>query len=425
MLAIEVDFLTGRYHANPWGRHVNEGVAEWPPSPWRLLRALAASWRLHQAPQPSLFQKLISRLASAAPQLHLPPACPGHTRHYQPEEDERRLSLDAFTTVQAPVCFVWPDLILTQPQEQMLDLLLSGLAYFGRSESLARFQRCPPPSTVQVKPLEEGQEQERLVALFCPDPEVTVDQLLFSTAHIRKQRWSRAPGSRWVTYRWSEAQGPRESTVRLSLLVYNLAGKRLRWEQTLRLAHQVRGAILALGDVSPTLLGKVQGEARQDGHAHLHVLPDGDVGAPGPSRLMLWAAEGFTSQDLALLETLRHIGSVRLRPCNSALVPGDLLGHATSWRSLTPYLCARHPRRGKDSPAEQLRNDCLLRGLPEPIITAIEGDGRKYEVRRGSLQAPPGRPTWFHMVFPVPVPGPLCLGASSHFGMGRFVPDPS
>ena len=33
-------FPWGRYHANPWGRHVNEGAVELPPSPWRLLRAV-------------------------------------------------------------------------------------------------------------------------------------------------------------------------------------------------------------------------------------------------------------------------------------------------------------------------------------------------------------------------------------------------
>ena len=42
---IKLTFPAGRYHATPWGRHVNEGVPEWPPSPWRLLRALVAVWK--------------------------------------------------------------------------------------------------------------------------------------------------------------------------------------------------------------------------------------------------------------------------------------------------------------------------------------------------------------------------------------------
>jgi len=45
MLIIELAFLNGRFHATPWGRHVNEGAPEWPPSPYRLVRALYDTWK--------------------------------------------------------------------------------------------------------------------------------------------------------------------------------------------------------------------------------------------------------------------------------------------------------------------------------------------------------------------------------------------
>ncbi|MFZ2345189.1 MAG: type I-U CRISPR-associated protein Csb2, partial [Candidatus Microthrix parvicella] len=43
-LNVQVSFPLGRYHATPWDRHVNEGAVEWPPSPWRMVRALIAVW---------------------------------------------------------------------------------------------------------------------------------------------------------------------------------------------------------------------------------------------------------------------------------------------------------------------------------------------------------------------------------------------
>ena len=46
MTVLELSFPAGRYHATPWGRHVNEGAVEWPPSPWRIVRALIATWYL-------------------------------------------------------------------------------------------------------------------------------------------------------------------------------------------------------------------------------------------------------------------------------------------------------------------------------------------------------------------------------------------
>ncbi|MFQ3651135.1 MAG: hypothetical protein SNJ75_12445 [Gemmataceae bacterium] len=41
-LSISIRFLTGRAHLHPWQTHHSEGRVEWPPSQWRLLRALVA-----------------------------------------------------------------------------------------------------------------------------------------------------------------------------------------------------------------------------------------------------------------------------------------------------------------------------------------------------------------------------------------------
>jgi hypothetical protein len=41
-LIISIRFLTGRAHLHPWQTHHSEGRVEWPPSQWRLLRALVA-----------------------------------------------------------------------------------------------------------------------------------------------------------------------------------------------------------------------------------------------------------------------------------------------------------------------------------------------------------------------------------------------
>ena len=45
MLDLEFFFPAGRYHSTPWGRNINEGVPEWPPSPYRLARALIDVWK--------------------------------------------------------------------------------------------------------------------------------------------------------------------------------------------------------------------------------------------------------------------------------------------------------------------------------------------------------------------------------------------
>ncbi|HXG68117.1 MAG TPA: type I-U CRISPR-associated protein Csb2, partial [Blastocatellia bacterium] len=83
MIAVRLRFLAGRFHATPWGRHVNEGAVEWPPSSWRFLRALTATY--YRAHQGAISHQQLTRILtelSTPPVFHLPPAATAHTRHY-------------------------------------------------------------------------------------------------------------------------------------------------------------------------------------------------------------------------------------------------------------------------------------------------------------------------------------------------------
>jgi len=91
--AIGFRFLAGRYHATPWGTHVNEAAVEWPPSPWRVLRSLIAIWHRKVDPQEVSEEELarvIERLAQHVPRYRLPPAVHTHSRHYMPTRKGRR-----------------------------------------------------------------------------------------------------------------------------------------------------------------------------------------------------------------------------------------------------------------------------------------------------------------------------------------------
>ena len=103
---LAIRFPLGRYHATPWDRSVNEGAAEWPPSPWRLLRALTATWHTRWPDLPAqVLDGLLSALGDP-PAYLTPPARPGHTRHYLPDLDHRKgetghtdLTLDPFLSL--------------------------------------------------------------------------------------------------------------------------------------------------------------------------------------------------------------------------------------------------------------------------------------------------------------------------------------
>jgi CRISPR-associated protein Csb2 len=154
----EFRFLAGRLHTTPWGSHVNEGVVEWPPSPWRLLRALLATWHLKATEQipVTVLRSLVGHLAAQPPRYQLPAASTGHTRHYMPFNEGRSEKttkiFDTFVAVEknTPLLVCW-DVELPAVERAALDTLLTRLAYLGRAESLVEAQLLPPDEIARFR----------------------------------------------------------------------------------------------------------------------------------------------------------------------------------------------------------------------------------------------------------------------------------
>lgn len=139
-------FPAGRYHATPWGHHVNEGLVEWPPSPWRLLRALIACgynagvWS-SQGLDP-LSRQLIEKLATVLPEYKLPSAVGAHSRHYMPlasldkGREKTALVFDTWAQISPDneLAIKW-NVDLTPEETSRLAELIGKLGYLGRSES--------------------------------------------------------------------------------------------------------------------------------------------------------------------------------------------------------------------------------------------------------------------------------------------------
>jgi CRISPR-associated protein Csb2 len=145
MTVLELRFPAGRYHATPWGRHVNEGAVEWPPSPWRIVRALIATWYLKARKDEEIPESTIRALAEALsqpPVFCLPRATTAHTRHYMPynegKNEKTTKVFDTFVHIsERDALFVAWDVDLPPEQLAALQTLAVRLGYFGRAESLA------------------------------------------------------------------------------------------------------------------------------------------------------------------------------------------------------------------------------------------------------------------------------------------------
>lgn len=173
-----------RYHATPWGHHVNEGLIEWPPSPWRLLRALIATgyttagWSEEDPPAEA--RALIEKLATVLPSYRLPEASGAHSRHYMPlarfknEREETTLVFDTWAQVDAAELAISWDVPLAERETEEFARLADRMGYLGRSESwvLARLASSdePVPDGWDCLPCDgspepgPGWEQIRLIA---------------------------------------------------------------------------------------------------------------------------------------------------------------------------------------------------------------------------------------------------------------------
>ena len=209
---LAIRFPLGRYHANPWDRAANEGASEWPPSPWRILRALIATWHTRWPDLPeSVIDGLLDALAEP-PSYRTPHVTTGHTRHYLPDLDHRRgepgrtdLTLDPFLAVdQNDELLVRWNADLPGEQRQALAKLVELIPYLGRSGV-----RCVRPGWRNVAPDETwwrpGASGSRQVRLLTATRPVSRAVLEASTAEIRRRRRTVPPGTAWISYAAGDA----------------------------------------------------------------------------------------------------------------------------------------------------------------------------------------------------------------------------
>ena len=161
MLVIEMRFPAGKYHATPWNRQVNEGAVEWPPSPWRILRALISTWyhKLETEIEENIILKIIEKL-STPPQFSLPQASLGHTRHYMPlYREATTMVIDTFAAIdsESRLIIAWSEVDLSSEEKSALSMLLDRMGYLGRAESWVEARLAEEaPVLVNCIPLQEG-----------------------------------------------------------------------------------------------------------------------------------------------------------------------------------------------------------------------------------------------------------------------------
>ena len=414
MLAVSLRFPAGRFHATPWGRHVNEAAPEWPPSPWRLLRSLLAVWKMRSAQLSEEQVRPVFEALASPPSFALPRATLGHTRHYmrwyKKGPRDQTLVFDSFVCVGrgGEVLVLWPDALLDPQQRALLARLLERLGYLGRAESWCEARLIGDElwkGRTNSRPLDDGEAPthgEELVRVLCPDPETAFSgehvraigkkkrpaydpawNLAIETAQLHAEKWSDPPGSRWLTYvRPSDCfhartptAGRRPARRKMQVARYALDSTVLPLATaTLPVAERARAALMACmpkyGDQrrpSRILSGKDAEGLPLVGHGHAYFLPADEDGDGRLDHLTVFAHDGFGDDEMRAIDHLRVLRPRGNEPEIRLLLLGTAqedqfqvppLGPARTWVSVTPFIATRHPKKNgvRRDPPELLQD---------------------------------------------------------------------
>lgn len=482
MIAIRIEFLAGRFHANPWDRGTNEDEVEWPPSPWRMLRALTAGWYRSGASERGLFLGVLDRLAEA-PLFELPRATSGHSRHYVPlggfknGKPEKTLVLDSFLTLERgtePVAVayaIWQNVDLSDAERALMERVCEAIGYLGRAESWASLSMTdfvPQSNTRQQVDLASrdatsGPVARRLAASPSLRGEGLLRSLSETTGAMRKAKRLVPKETVWVDYRLPPGflmvreqfttMNREEPDFGPTLLRFALQ----RGEHTvlppitdavfvadlMRKAAIKRFSTREGAPATSLLAGKSADGSKREGNDHPFFLPRDTSDRGVIDRIDVWFPQECRHREyLAVTNVGRVYDPVRYRDGFAVTFLGIVEPtRARTWKTATPLVLERFPKvRGSenpriiDSPQEQVEK-MLRRTFAQDAQVELWGRGdaivrsgghrtrldafKRFRIDKATAAPPVVGAT---ITFADEVPGPVVLGRMAHFGLGQFEP---
>lgn len=412
---IAVTFPMGRYHASAAGLAPNAGVVEWPPSAWRIMRALYSAWKTRcDDLDPLVVEQLLQKLSATLPEYYVDRRTgSGSTSHaMHPGNavyDSKTMVYDTFITCvrNQPALYVrWPDVLLGAEAREALGRLCASLTWLGRAESLAdvELRDCAAgedSNAFALVPEAKAGLDIGTMALLVPTDKFHVDDLVGMPSDLRRKKANLKvvpPGARFHSYsipapehrtaRPAIRRTPREATaIRFEVvpLPERRSPSRLALTDAVIHTAALRQAVMAQfgrshgGTDSPTLSGHslLEGEhggGPLRGHIHTHylALPDHQItfGGRWISQFLLWAPGGFTREEIGAARTVRIVrgfdwitGSVPFAViANGVGDPNDLAPElcrpSMRWRTVTPVVAGRYPNAHRTW-EQQVRLDLL------------------------------------------------------------------
>jgi len=332
-------FPLRRFHATPWRVNpFDDPYGEWPPSPWRLVRAVVARWYQWAREAPTgrpigELDALVKALCTSTFEFHLPAAARRGSpiRQYFPAEFDwnpksrkqagmrsyrRSLAQDNYwCTVPSDEGAVWWFLEGDHWNKALLEVLdrcLERITYFGRAESFTRIRR-ESGDTLEPNCILRESGAAGTVPVLVAEREATRADVERTTDDSQNKNRSVPPGARVLYAAKPPSTRIREDPLQTPLLLgANLLQFAIGWNVApklrvvARLTSRFREAVLrellrmktdgecwawsrAARDVREQvalLIGKDADGRPLQGHQHAEFLVWCEDGVP--TRLLVW-----------------------------------------------------------------------------------------------------------------------------------------
>lgn len=465
-LTLEFKFITGRYHATQWGRNVNEGLVDWPPSPWRILRAIISAWKLYTKLEDEKVVPILEKMCKSDVTFHIPNAVQSHTRHYMPYANNKTEKIiDSFIMMdkEQSLHVKWNMLNLNNDEKEILKTITRQIRYIGRAESWCQINLHKEKITPNCIPLkyDENTSNKEIIDIMVPTSDATLADLCIETSHMYKERTSHPKGSKTIQYLrphdcLTKIDSHSEYSSNIEVVRYIIAEKiPPDVTQTITIGDSIKRAAMSIygrqndNGVSETLSGKnANREKLERGHTHAYYIPTDENLDGKIDHVTIIAKKQFTKKEMFALGKIRTIrygqssldliyeANGKIEDFNKV----SLLHTSKKWESFTPYVLNRHmklrgPKGNKiiiDGPAEQLKkeiqkrfgDDIKIKNLTITDSQSLMKSGRKpIQFKRWRKHKLPGFGAYkVKIEFESIMQGPLLFGHGAHYGLGMFVP---
>jgi CRISPR-associated protein Csb2 len=428
MLAIEVEFLTGRYVAT---NRSDRAAAEWPPHPNRLFSALAAAlFECDFGPQEREALEWLE--TQTAPTISIPNASQRTpVTSFVPVNDKndayikrqritifakineginlRRNRQERYFPTMIPetprVVFCWPEIDedRLKRHRSALERLTCNVTYLGHSSSLVCVALRNTSIPLTLRPVQDGESADAMLRVPGPGRLASLEEAFNLSQEVHRR--IEPPEGIFQAYVRTDRQVPimeAHSVFDDRLIVFRRqTGRRLPLHAILRLANTIRRALIELADDPvPEVLSGHTADGSPTQAPHVAIAPLANVGhrySDGTimgfalilprslaepqrheERHAVLRAIGRLMNDVRKPAEERaklwlgragiwHIERVTAESPSRTLQPEQYTRPTRRWATITPIVFGRFPRRlDSDEARDMVREHCQMIGLPEP-----------------------------------------------------------